>query len=274
VDVYSSRTGSIRASTPSSDGASSPVRLQNEDDDWENITRDTSQISSLDVSEVVKDPQSSRVHTSDYHSTGKPLIVSLALPSSADPNDSWIKAFGGKVQITDPPVDLTSSPSRQVAQLSRLGQYATPYPPTTSVPFRPHDSARGPPTAHYPSPGTPTSDLTSSLPLSETGPSFRRVMNHRGESGSDLSSVYPPSLCTSPMFRNSPSYVLVKPQSSCAPFRFFGIISSLYATPRVRGRDPTTSPTIAKCVSRRYAIRPTIAPPTTEASIQRHNVVP
>jgi len=162
VDVHSPRTGYIRASTPSSDGASSPARLPNEDGDWENITRDTSQISSLEASEVVKDPQSSRAHTSDYHSTGKPLIVSLALPSSADPNDSWIKAFGEKVQIPDFPIDRTPPPSRQVAQLSRLGQYATPYPPTTSVPtgpFRPHGSTREPPAAYYPSPGTPTSDF-------------------------------------------------------------------------------------------------------------------
>jgi len=206
VDVYSPRTGYIRASTPSSDGASSPARLPNEDDDWENITRDTLQPSSLEAPEVVKNPRGSKA-TSDNHSTGQPLIVSLASPSSVDSNDSWIKAFEEKVRIPDPPVDLTSSPTRQVTQLSRLGQYATPYPPANFVPtgpFRPHESTREPATAYYPSPVTPASDLTSSLPLSETGPSFRRVMNYQGESGSDLSSVYPPSHCTSPMSTPSP----------------------------------------------------------------------
>jgi hypothetical protein len=204
VDIYSPRTGYIRATTPSSDRTSSPARIPNEDDDWENITSDSLQPSSLEASGVVKDPLGSGAHTSDSHSKNDQLIVSLSSPSS---DDSWIKAFGEKVRIPDSPVDLTSSPSRQVAQLSRLGQFATRYPPATSAStglFRPHESTREPATAYYTSPGTPASDLTSSLPLSEAGPTFQRVMNHRGESGSDLSSVYPPSLFTSPMSTPSP----------------------------------------------------------------------
>ena len=199
VDVYR-RTGYVRSSTPSSDGRSSPACIPSEDEDWENVTRDALQPSSFEVTGVVKDQPGPGTNTSDSHSKGKPLIISLCSPSSADSNDSWIKAFEEKARITDPPIDLTSSPGRRVSQPSRVGQYATPYPAATSAstgPFNPHESTREPATAaYYPSPGTPASDLTSSLSLSDTGPPFARVTNRR-ESGSDLFSVYPASLCTS-----------------------------------------------------------------------------
>ena len=205
VDVYR-RTGYVRSSTPSSDGRSSPACIPSEDEEWENVTRDALQPSSFEVTGVVKDQPGPGADTSDSHSKGKPSIGSLCLPSSQDSNDSWIKAFEEKARIADPPIDLTSSPGRQVSQPSRVGQYATPYPaaaPASTGLFHPHESTRDPATAYYHSPGTPASDLTSSLSLSDTGPPFARVMSHR-ESGGDPFSVYPASLCTSTMSTPSP----------------------------------------------------------------------
>ena len=203
VDVYR-HPGYIRAGTPSSDGTSSSARVSSEDEDWEKLPRDASQPSGLEVTGIVKNQPGSGTHTSDSH---KPSIISLASPSSCGSNGSWIKAFEEKVQITDPPIDLTPSPGNQVSQPPRVGQYAPRYPPATSAStgqFHPHESTRGPATAYSPTPGTPTSDLTSSLSLYDTGALLPGVTNHRGESASDLSSVYPGSHCTSPMSVPSP----------------------------------------------------------------------
>ena len=209
VDIYSPCTSDIRAGTPSNDGTSSPAHIPSEEEDWENIPRPALQPSGFEVSGMMNDQPGSEAHTSESHLKGRPSIVSLS-SSSDDSNDSWIEGFDEKVQISNSPIDLTPSPppqSRQVAQPSRLGQHATPYPPPTSVltgPFYLHDSTREPAIVQHPSPGTPSSDLTSSLSLSEASLPFRRVMNHRGGSGSDLSSAYPPSHCTSPMSAPSP----------------------------------------------------------------------
>ena len=68
VDVYSLPTGYIRASTPSSDGTSSPAHIPSEDEDWENVTRDALQPSSFKASGVVKGAPGSGFHASVSHS--------------------------------------------------------------------------------------------------------------------------------------------------------------------------------------------------------------
>jgi hypothetical protein len=210
VDIYSPSIGHTRASTPSSDGTSSPPRILSEEEDWESVPRTALQASSFEEAGIVKGQPGPEAHTSNSHSKGTPLVVSLSSPSSDASNDSWIQSFDEKVQILDSPTGPTSSAplqSRQVGQPSRVNQHATHYPPATSAstgPFHLHESTREPAPARHPSPGTPVSDLTSSLPLSEAGLPFQRLMNHRGGSGSDLSSAYPPSHCTSPMSTPSP----------------------------------------------------------------------
>lgn len=221
VDIYSPRTGYTRASTPSSDGTSSPARISSEgEDDWENIPGDPLHPSGLEVPGVVKGQPASEAHTSDSHSGGKPSVISVSSPSSGDPNDSWVKKFDEKVRIIHSPINPTStfpSQSRPVAQGSQLGRHTTPYPPSTSVSTRSfylHEPTRELATSHHPSPGTPTSDLTSSLPLSDAGPPFSRAMSQRGESSGDLSSIYPPSHSISPMSTPSPMPPATPLQSS------------------------------------------------------------
>ncbi len=197
----------VRSSTPSSDGTSSPARIPSEDEDWETVTRDASQPSSLEVTGIVKNQPGSGAYTSGPHSKSESSNISMSLPSSHDSNDSWIKAFEEKVQIPDPSIDLTSSPGRQVSQPPRVGQYSARCPPATAAStghFHSHEFTREQATAYSPTPGTTTSDLTSSLSLYDTGQPFPMVMNHRGESASDLSSVYTGSHYTSPMSTPSP----------------------------------------------------------------------
>ena len=208
MDIYSPRKGYTRASTPSNDGTSSPARILSEgEEDWETIPRNALHPAGFDISKIATERPPLGAQTSD---SDQRLIISLSSPSSDDSNDSWIKTFDESVRILNPPTNPTSSApsqSRQEPQTSRLGQRTTACPSATSVPaevFYLNDSTRELAKAHHLSPGTQISDLTSSLPPSEAGRPSPRVMNHRGESNSDLSSVYPPSRCTSPVSTPSP----------------------------------------------------------------------
>ena len=205
VDIYSPPTCYTRPGTPSSDGTSSSVDISSEgEEDWDHLPDAASHSGSPEASRnFTKGQPGSEAHTSAFHPRDGPLAISLSPPSSFGSNNSWVKAPEKDVPASNFSVDLTPSPPLQA---SHLNQHAASYHQVTSVSTGPshlHGPTKEPVTAWHPSPGTPVSDMTSSLTLSEAGSLFPRRSYYR-DSGSDTSSIYPPSHGVSPMSTPSP----------------------------------------------------------------------